>query len=230
MSEARVRVTGRLVLGLIVIALGALFTLDNLGVLEAGDVLQWWPVTLIAYGLARMAGVLCQRRTALGVVFTLAGSWFLLHNLGYVRFGLGDLWPLVLVLLGVSMVSRAMNRTREARGGEDLSSNLSAFALWSGTGRKVVAQDFRGGDVTAIMGGHDIDLRGAGIAGDAAVIDLFVIWGGVEIKVPPDWKVSCEALPIMGGVDDRSKAPAGEARGHLVLKGLIVMGGVEIKN
>ena len=80
------------------------------------------------------------------------------------------------------------------------------------------------------MGGHDIDLRGAGIAGDAAVIDLFVIWGGVEIKVPPDWKVSCEALPIMGGVDDRSKAPAGEARGHLVLKGLIVMGGVEIKN
>jgi len=229
-SEARVRMTGRLVMGLIVIALGAVFTLDNLGVLDAGEVLAWWPVVLIAYGLARVTGVFCQRRTALGAVFTLAGGWFLLHNLGYVHFGLSDLWPLALVLLGASMVSRAMNRTREGRGGEDVSSTLSAFALWSGTGRKVVAQDFRGGDVTAIMGGHDIDLRGAGIAGDAAVIDLFVIWGGVEIKVPPDWKVSCEALPIMGGVDDRSKAPAGEARGHLVLKGLIVMGGVEIKN
>jgi len=229
-SEARVRITARLVLGLIVIALGVLFTLDNLGVLEAGDVLMWWPVVLIAFGLARATGAFCARRIALGVLFALAGGWFLLHNLGYVHFGIGDLWPLVLVMLGVSMVSRAVNRTRDGRGGEDVSSTLSAFALWSGTGRKVVAQDFRGGDVTAIMGGHDIDLRGAGIAGDAAVIDLFVIWGGVEIKVPPDWKVSCEALPIMGGVDDRSKAPAGEAKGHLVLKGLIVMGGVEIKN
>ena len=51
-----------------------------------------------------------------------------------------------------------------------------------------------------------------------------------QIKVPADWKVTNEALPIMGGVDDKTRAPEGEVRGHLVLKGPIIMGGVEVKN
>jgi hypothetical protein len=34
----------------------------------------------------------------------------------------------------------------------------------------------------------------------------------------------------MGGVEDMTRAPAGEARGHLILKGLVLMGGVEVKN
>jgi hypothetical protein len=80
------------------------------------------------------------------------------------------------------------------------------------------------------MGGHDLDLRPARIASGPAVIDLFVWWGGVDIRVPQDWKVSCEALPIMAGIEDQTRPPAGEAKGHLILKGLVVMGGVEVKN
>jgi hypothetical protein len=42
--------------------------------------------------------------------------------------------------------------------------------------------------------------------------------------------VTVEALPLMAGIEDATRAPAGETRGHLVVKGLVLMGGVEIKN
>ena len=54
--------------------------------------------------------------------------------------------------------------------------------------------------------------------------------GGVDITVPPDWRVTSEALPILGGVQDSTKTPAAETRGHLIIKGLVMMGGVEVKN
>jgi hypothetical protein len=224
------RITGRLFLGLAIIALGVLFTLDNLGLAHAGAVLRWWPLLLLVYGLVRLSGFCCRRNLVVGGLFTLVGAWLLLHALGLVEQSLWDLWPVFLIALGVSMVLRAMSRQRGVGPGEDTSSSLNAFAFWSGIERKVVTQDFRGGDVTAVMGGHDLDLRPARIASGPAVIDLFVWWGGVDIRVPQDWKVSCEALPIMAGIEDQTRPPAGEAKGHLILKGLVVMGGVEVKN
>ena len=221
---------GRLTFGLIVIALGVLFMLDNLGLASARDILRWWPVLLVLYGLARITGWRCRAHLASGVLFTIIGTWMLLHVFHLVRLGVWDLWPVVLILLGASMVTGTLQRSRAPVSGDETSASLNAFALWSGLTRKVVAQDFRGGDVTAIMGGHEIDLRPARMAEGQAIIDLFVWWGGVELRVPEDWRVSVEALPIMGAVVDESRAPLGEVRGVLVLRGLIVMGGVEVKN
>lgn len=230
MSEPRVRVTGRLIVGLLIVALGVVFTLDQMGVMDSGDVLRWWAVVPLAYGLMRLTGFYCARRTGIGLVFTVGGAWLLLHGLRILVYDPWDFWPVVLIILGVSLVAGSMARARRAGGGEDPSSTLSAFALWSGVTRKVASQDFRGGEVTAIMGGHEIDLRSAKLAEGSAVIDLFVWWGGVDLRVPEDWKVSCEALALLGGIEDASKAPAGEVRGHIILKGLVVMGGVEVKN
>jgi hypothetical protein len=220
----------RLLFGLLVIALGVLFMLDNLGIARAGDILRWWPALFVVYGVARITGWGCRVHLASGVFFTVLGSWMLLHTFHLVRLGILDLWPLVLILLGASMVTGTLQRARSSPGGQDSSPSLNALALLSGVQRKVVAQDFRGGDVTAIMGGHEIDLRPARMAEGQAVLDLFVWWGGVELRVPEDWRVSVEAHPIMGAVVDETRAPIGEARGVLVLRGLVVMGGVEVKN
>jgi hypothetical protein len=64
--------------------------------------------------------------------------------------------------------------------------------------------------------------------GGQAVIDVFVVMGGLEITVPPDWTVANEALVIMGGIDDRSSGSAGASQ-TLIIRGFILMGGVEIK-
>jgi hypothetical protein len=100
----------------------------------------------------------------------------------------------------------------------------------SGIERKNSSQDFRGGDATAVMGGCDIDLRGARIQGGQAIVDTFALWGGVGLKVPEDWRVSGEVIPLMGGFEDKTKPPAGEAKGHLIVRGIAIMGGVEVTN
>ena len=228
-SHYTVGVRGSLILGLVIVAIGALLTLDNLGLVNAGAVLRWWHLLLIAYGLARLTGFGCRRNYTAGGLFLLGGLWFMLHDLGLLHWSIWDFWPVVLIVLGGSMVARSLSRDTPSADGEDRSSHLNAFAIMSGTVRKVVAQDFRTGEVFAFMGGHEIDLRSAKMAQDTAVIDLLVLMGGIDLRVPEDWKVTMDGMVIMGGLEDHSKAPV-EPHGHLILKGLVMMGGVEIKN
>jgi hypothetical protein len=68
---------------------------------------------------------------------------------------------------------------------------------------------FRHADLTAVMGGIELDLRQAGTGGGEAVIDVFVMWGGIEITVPPDWAVSNQVVPIMGGAEDSAWGRSG---------------------
>jgi cell wall-active antibiotic response 4TMS protein YvqF len=109
---------------------------------------------------------------------------------------------------------------------------LNEFAIMGGGDRIVRSQDFRGGEVTAIMGGFGIDLRGAAIARDSATINVFTIWGGVDLKVPEDWNVSISGVPILGVFTNNARAfrEGGAAAKTLFVKGVAIMGGVEVKN
>jgi hypothetical protein len=104
---------------------------------------------------------------------------------------------------------------------------ISAFAFWSGVHKRVSAA-FKRATLAAFMGGIEFDLRPAVTVGGQAVVEVFVLMGGLEITVPPDWTVTNEALVIMGGIDDRSSGTPGATQ-ILVIRGLILMGGVEIK-
>lgn len=230
MVEYRPQITARVVLGLAVIALGVLWTLDNLDVLEADTVVRWWPVLVIGFGLAKLFGFGTPRSGTAGTVLLIAGTWLLAGGLGFGWADFSLLFPLILVALGVHLLTRSFRTQALAVSTDDPSATLSTFAFWSGIDRKAVSQDFRGGDVTAVMGGADIDLRQARAAPQGAVLDLFVWWGGVDIKVSENWKVVNEANVVMGGIEDKAKAPPPDARDTLILRGLVVMGGIEIKN
>jgi len=102
-----------------------------------------------------------------------------------------------------------------------------------GGGELVVhSQDFRGGEVSAIMGGFEIDLRGAAISGDSATLEVFTLFGGIELKVPQEWNVVLHGTPILGMFANTAKAMADPSvpRKTLILKGTAIMGGVEVKN
>ncbi|MGV8040199.1 MAG: LiaI-LiaF-like domain-containing protein [Thermoanaerobaculaceae bacterium] len=111
-DSMRRRDLSRLILGLAVCALGVLFTLDRMDVLDAGSLIEYWPLFLVAIGVSRLLQAPGGSGRGFGLVLVVVGSWLLLYNLELVDFGIRDVWPVVLVLVGVGMVWRALGGDR----------------------------------------------------------------------------------------------------------------------
>ena len=227
-AGGRPRLTPQLVFGVCIVVVGVLFTLDNLGIVYAEDYLRFWPAGLIVIGLVK----LWQARSGQGggfggAVFVGAGALLLLDAFDMVHVRLGQLWPLLLVFFGASMVWRGLHGTRPRTA--DSPDTISGIAILGGVKRGTNSRAFKGGDLTAIMGGCEIDLRQAAIDGEAA-IELFAMWGGIELRVPEDWTIVNRVVPLLGGVEDKTHPPAGMTAHRLVLRGFAIMGGVEVKN
>jgi predicted membrane protein len=223
------RRSGQLVLGVCIAVAGVLFTLDNLHVLRARDYLQFWPVALIAVGLVHVS----QAKTAAGGIggglWILVGALLLGTRLGIIHTQIWNFWPLILVLVGARIVWQTMETDADANGG-DAGATVSGIAVMGGFERRVTSHEFRGGEITAFMGGGKLDLRDAVPAGGQAVINIFAMMGGFEIVVPETWRIIVEVTPLLGGIEDRSRASANAAAPSLVIRGFIMMGGLTLKN
>jgi hypothetical protein len=222
-----VRIPTGLLLGLAVIVVGVLFLLDNLGRLEAEEILRYWPVLVILFGLTRLVRFTTPD-LVMAAGFIGVGSWLLLYEMDVVG---ADPWdyvvPFALVVAGSGL---AYNAVRPRGEGGDSSSTVSVFAFLSGLERRSSSPDFRHADVTAFMGGCTLDLRHCKIASGAAEVRVSAMWGGVEIRVPKEWIVETRILPFLGGFEDATEQEAADDAPRLVIRGTVVMGGAEIKN
>ncbi len=223
------RLTPQMILGASVIVLGVIFLLDNLGYIYAGDYWDFWPAILIIFGLSKIVQPRGSSGRIAGAVFTIIGVALLLDNLRIIYFDIWDYWPLLLVFVGASLVWRAWEVSRNMATGNGVEGNIYAAAILGGVKRSNSSPDFRRGELTAIMGGCEIDLRQASMQNSPAVINIFAFWGGVDIKVPNDWNVDVQGMPILGGFDDKTFHPQNSTK-RLLIKGHAIMGGVEIVN
>jgi hypothetical protein len=222
-------VTGRLVFGLVLLTLGVLWTLDNLDVLDADRILRWWPVLIVGWGVVRLFGLDGCRRPLAGAILTLAGVVLLLGTAGLAS-STFDLWPLLLVAVGATVLLRSLRPAAPAGVETGTASAVHTFAFLSGHKVRTETERFEGGDASAVMGGCEIDMRAARPAGERIVIELLVWWGGINLFIPPDWHVVSEATVLLGGIEDATRAPGSAGGPTLVLRGLVIMGGVEVKN
>lgn len=226
------RLTAQVLAGFMIIAVGVLFTLDNLGVIDARHVIRFWPAGLVLVGLVKLWHASRDGHGWLGgLILVVLGVWMLAARIVSFTVELRDLVPLSLVFLGGYMVWRGVGGTRRTAGAPDGQARFSAFAIMGGVSRRSSSQAFEGADLTAVMGGCEIDLRQASIAqGTEATIDVFAFWGGIEVQVPEDWTVVTRVLPFMGGVEDKTRVLPGPYEKRLVVRGIVVMGGAGIKN
>ena len=226
-------ISPRLVFGLLLIFIGVVFTLDQLGWIEdADDFLQFWPLIVVAAGLGKLLWPGSSGSWLTGGLLVLVGTWLQLDILGWVEISVWDYWPVILIAIGVRIAWRGLGG-ESRREAADSASTVTAVAVLSGLSRTSNSPDFRGGDLIAFMGGSEIDLRQARIATGPAVIDALAFWGGVEIRVPEDWTVILKGVPLLGGYEDNTRPPQvapGERPQELIVKGFAIMGGVEVKN
>ncbi|HUP65291.1 MAG TPA: DUF5668 domain-containing protein [Thermoanaerobaculia bacterium] len=214
----------KLIAGLTIMAAGILMTADNLGVLDAEPWFRFWPIALIGIGLLKLAS---RDARLLGGILTVVGVWILTYNLGIFPFTIFDLWPLVLIGIGAALIARAALGDRAD--GATAPDSGSAFAILA-TRKIAPSGPYAGGKIAAIMSTFEIDLSGAEIGNEPAVIEAFSFWSGIEITVPSHWEVVGEVVPIMGGFEMKSeRGPAVERRPRLVIRGLALMAGIEVK-
>lgn len=90
--------------------------------------------------------------------------------------------------------------------------------------------NFVGGEVTAFMGGVELDFSRSTMSGTETTLDLFVVMGGVDLRIPTDWVIVDEVGIIMGGIEDQTKVPDPAIAKRLVLNGSVFMGGLHIQN
>jgi len=214
----------RMLFGSVVVALGAIFLLDNAGVMDAGDFIgMWWPVVLIVAGLLGLAS---NRRHWMGpLIITAIGGMLLLTTTEVVdSLEIGG--PVLLVVIGLLVIfGRGQNGRAVAT-----PNTVKSFNVFSGSEIASHSDHFEGGSVGALFGGAEIDLRDAKPV-PGAELDVFVAFGGAEITVPEGWQVVTHGLPIFGGFDNitaKEKVPVGAPL--LDVNATVIFGGLEVKH
>ena len=109
---------------------------------------------------------------------------------------------------------------------------LDTVSVFGGVKKNVVSRNFRGGEITTIMGGAEINFIQADIHG-TVVLDVTQLFGGTKIIVPQQWKVSSEMVALFGGIEDRRPVMPGAIPSDekvLVIKGTSIFGGIDIRS
>jgi predicted membrane protein len=220
-------ITPRLVLGLLIMLAGILLALDNLGLLDAGLFLRFWPLALVVLGVVKLTAAAPGSRPQGGVFWIVLGGVLLAFNLGYLNWP--RLWAFLFVFVGASIAWRAVRAPVPMARGSQGSTGIDMMALLGGAKTVSNSPDFRGGQALAFMGGCEIDLRRARIAQGEATLDVFAFWGGIEIRVPEEWEVVNRVNAVLGGSDNKTRIEPGTQQ-RFVLTGTVIMGGVEVKN
>ena len=115
------------------------------------------------------------------------------------------------------------------RTGDNANDIFDEVAIFGGTDKKFHSENLQGGKITTLFGGSNIDLRDSNINGEAS-IEIFCMFGGVELLVPSNWKVNQDATAILGGVSDERSNIELDTIATLNIRGFVMFGGVELKN
>jgi predicted membrane protein len=228
--------------GLIIVLVGVALLLHHMGMIPFDPVARFWPLLLVVFGIMNL---LTRSGRFFGFLLILAGAFLQLNKLGITHLSFADLWPVALIAIGLLLMwgsletrgflqakAKALNDFREkvagATGGPP--TMLNAVAIFGGCERRVAAQNFQGGRATAVFGGIELDFRDADMEAEA-ILEINCIFGGVEIRVPESWHVHSRSLPVFGGFEDKTRQPTNPGKTKtLIVTGMIVFGGVEIKN
>ncbi len=220
---------GRTFIGILLILLGAGFLLDKVGIIAFGTLIStYWPVFLIVIGANQFFSR--GHSSISGIALILVGLFFVLKNLELLPSDIGRyFWPVLLIVIGVLIIFGRSRHGGMPAFGDDA---INHFVLFSGLESRCVSKSFKGGSASAIFGGIELDLRDADLAKEGAFLDLTAAFGGINIKVPDQWKVVVKGTPLFGGWENKTKAPVGVSENDPILniRCFAMFGGIEISN
>ena len=210
--------------GVVIIVVGILALLGSIGIFNFGDFIgRWWPLLVIFGGVISYIGN--PRKIVWPLTIIAVGILFQLRQLDLVSFNVWQLfWPVIIIAIGVSIL---LDRTaKNSKVHSANTTNLSAY--FSGSETRNNSSDYQGGTISTAFGGVELDLRDAKIK-KTATLNVSVILGGLELRVPREWNIESRVSPILGGVDGHSVNTAQTGAPTLIITGDVILGGIDIK-
>ena len=228
----------RVLIGLVILTVGGLLLLRNLGFYEdfINEYIFRWEMILIGFGIVNL---LSHEGPGPGLLLLLIGGGLYARNYVELPHGL-SFWQLflagVFILAGLFLILKRKNvghceTRRETKMGND---NIDEIAFFGGGDRTIVTDSFKGGKMLAIFGGSNFNLSRSKLAPGKNYIDVLAVFGGFKLIVPEDWNVKVSAISIFGGFSDKHRVnpsePVSDSEPQLIIKGFVIFGGGEIKS
>ena len=218
--------------GIALIAVGAIFALNAFGITDIEIFFDgWWTLFII---VPCFVGLFSEREKTGNLIGLAIGVFLLLCCQNVLSFGM--LWklavPAIIVIIGLKLIfgavfgDKANKMIVEAR--QNGGNVKSGCATFSGQDLNFAGEEFTGAELTAVFGGVKCDLRGAVIEKDCA-ITATSIFGGIDIFVPYNVNVKINSNSIFGGVSEKNHRPADPNQVTLYINATCVFGGVDIK-
>ena len=226
--------SNRPIIGVVLVLAGLFLVMRNTGFFPEfiDHVIFSWPMLLVCIGLVMTLGA--SEKTS-GVIVMAVGGFFLIPMIFRETFHAYNMfWPSIFIIIGVIFIFtkrhgwNAVSTT--AMTGDDYIDIVNVF---SGGERQIVSENFKGGKVSAVFGGTELDLTKAKLAPGRNELEIACIFGGATFIVPDDWNISISVTPVLGGFTDSRKLLPGrtvDPTRQLVIKGAVIFGGGEIKS
>jgi predicted membrane protein len=226
--------SNRIVIGVILVLAGLALVVRNTGFFPdfINHVVFSWPMLLVAIGLIM---TLSATEKTGGIIVMAVGGFFMIPLIFRETFHMYNMfWPSIFIIVGIIFIvtkRKGWNAiTSKGSVGDDYVDYVNVF---SGGERQVISQNFRGGKISSVFGGMDLDLTKAKLAPGRNELEIACVFGGATIIVPDTWFVTIEVTPVLGGFNDARKLIPGrtvESESQLVIKGAVVFGGGEVKS
>ncbi len=233
----------RVVLAALLILVGFVFILKSLEIIP--DLFWWvfsWEMILIVIGIFLL---LARGAVLPGVVLIGVGSYFLLQDIGFYWFDHWMIWAIILIGAGMIILLKkelpGEKHHRKWKGGSHFGHKEStdpgmdyvdSVDVFGGGEKIITSQNFKGGRITGIFGGSEVNFLNAKLAKGTNYLDLFFMFGGTGLIVPSDWNVKIDIVALFGGVSDKRDIvdnPENDDK-ILYIKGVMLFGGGEIKS
>jgi len=223
------------ILGIVLVLIGVSLMLKHLNLLPA---LGWlplvfsWKMLLVVLGLTI---IIAASNKIPGIVLLLIGGMFLLSDLNIIPEL--SFWrvmvPVILIAVGITIIFSRSLHPGGFHGHKNISlDELDEVAILGGSKKIISSRSFKGGKMTAILGGGEIDLTPSELSPGTNTLELVAILGGASIFVPEDWTVKIDVVSILGGFSDSRKPSriiVQDESKVLIIKGFVLFGGGEIK-
>jgi predicted membrane protein len=238
---------GKIFGGLLVVVAGSLFLAKELG----AEIPHWvlsWKMFLIALGL--VIAVKNNFRQTGWIILMLIGGAFIVGDI-YPEIAIKQVvWPVVIIMIGLFMIFKPRRRRFRNwekwegkhhyhhrfscnREGESIHEDtLDSTSFMGGVKKNILSKNFKGGEITNVFGGAEINLSQADFEG-TATLEITNVFGGTRLVVPTNWEISSDLTSVLGSIEDKRpiqpKTIGGTSK-VLILKGTTFFGGIDIKS